>query len=671
MVDMLTMVDLIDTEAVILFEDVSAALMYYEAEPALRAELGVQLLQKLGGPCPAPQDQAGYTRPRLPECCTGLDGGECAGLFALTEGLEYQVASIQGDSGDSRDEGTHDVGVRREVLSVISYAEACDGGWVSGCRGREALTAPAGAESAQRPDEKPQDAAEEKQWARMVRNVFAQLTAAAGKEQVCDGGSFGARLCGGWLQFEFGLAEGGGGSEESDAARAVAKSLLGQEHWGGNLGVWRAFGQAEANVGNVKEAQKIFDAAMMTPTPNAPSTADESAANAAAVWERFAVRRAYAELEIFQGSRERALHVLTSGLTEHEGFISIRPSKKKKKSKRSKDAGASDGPPPVSPIALATAQRAYERFVSAAGNLSQQPDDNGCGRAVHAVVCGALLELLSPVGFSGMRAVFDQALRDVYDPSGKHPPPLSDAGHAPAAPITAGSPRRIASGCEALYAAYIRYTVAHFAGGGAGRVVSPRVVRDILLRALDAFPSNPTFLSCWLLVEGSSQIAANLRAFFHSHCRREDEAGSSEPALWLFAAHFEAKRALGESAGAAGAAGLRVVNLYERALACPEIQHSGVVWSAYLSFLLQRDALLQHSLVDAEDAALAAKRVFFRAIRACGEVKGLWMAAFNSQGLRGLMSKAELTELNELMIEKELRMHVELDEVELPFFSLD
>ena len=65
-----------------------------------------------------------------------------------------------------------------------------------------------------------------------------------------------------------GSGGGGGNSSSNDvaaAARAVAKSLLAQERWGNDLGVWRAFGQAEANVGNVKEAQKILDAAMMTP----------------------------------------------------------------------------------------------------------------------------------------------------------------------------------------------------------------------------------------------------------------------------------------------------------------------------------------------------------------------------------------------------------------------
>ena len=256
-------------------------------------------------------------------------------------------------------------------------------------------------------------------------------------------------------------------------------------------------------------------------------------------------------------------------------------------------------------------------------------------------------------------------------------------------------PRQLGMGCEALYAAYLKYAVAHFAGGGRGGggdhvVVAPRVIRNILLRALHAFPGNASFLSYWVLVEGSSQIAANLRAFFHSCCRN-DAPGSSEPALWLFAAHFEARRALhaswvgdSSSSGTSDSGGtdrsaasvLRVIHLYERAVACPEIQHSSVVWSAYLSFLLQRYTDLQKRSAgqatssEAADAALGAKRVFFRAIRACGEAKCLWMAAFTFPTLCRLMSKTELIELHDLMVEKDIRMHVDLDEVQLPFFSL-
>lgn len=424
-----------------------------------------------------------------------------------------------------------------------------------------------------------------------------------------------------------------------------------------------------------------------------------------ACWQ---IRRAYAELEVLQGNTDRALHVLTSGMgssvscDDGSGFVSIRP--KKAKRRNGEHISADDSPPIVTPIALATARRAYERVREAATASS---GGLGLGGTVHAVVCHALLELLSPAGFQGMRNVFDAALAEIYDPDGQHaqfrpaePPDKVGSSNSMTLLSIARynncssqreTPRHLRVGCEALYAAYLKYTVAHFAGGGVGGaghrvVVAPRVIRNIMLRALHAFPGNASFLSYWLLVEGSSQIAANLRAFFHTCCRN-DVPGSSEPALWLFAVHFEAQRALrgsklssSDSTGGmdgTGSSALRVVNLYERAVACPEIQHYPVIWSAYLSFLLQHYTFLQQGLAAGtistsavNAAALGAKRVFFRAIRACGEAKCLWMAAFNVPALRGLMSKKELVELHDLMVEKDIRMHVDLDEVQLPFFSL-
>ena len=300
----------VDTEGILLFEDVSIALLYYEAEPSLRSELSVQLLQRLGAPCPAAQeDAAGYAPPKLPPCSAALDSrGECGGLFALVEGLEHQLRSNTSSNSQLHNEGDKSVsegggavrGIRREILSVIAYGEACAGGWVSGCRGREALTL--NVDGATHPQGNrgkggAEGLAEDGQkWSGMVRNVFTQMTTAVAmsSDSLTEiEPSFGARLCGGWLEFEFNLEStsggggGGGNSSPSDvaaAARAVAKSLLAQERWGSDLGVWRAFGQAEANVGNVKEAQKILDAAMMTPIPAASTSAHSTATR-----EKFAV----------------------------------------------------------------------------------------------------------------------------------------------------------------------------------------------------------------------------------------------------------------------------------------------------------------------------------------------------------------------------------------------
>ena len=50
--------------------------------------------------------------------------------------------------------------------------------------------------------------------------------------------------------------------------------------------------------------------------------------------------------------------------------------------------------------------------------------------------------------------------------------------------------------------------------------------------------------------------------------------------------------------------------------------------------------------------------------------KQLWLAAFLKPGLRALMHKAELEGLHTMLLEKELRCVVALEDVELPLFSL-
>ena len=52
--------------------------------------------------------------------------------------------------------------------------------------------------------------------------------------------------------------------------------------------------------------------------------------------------------------------------------------------------------------------------------------------------------------------------------------------------------------------------------------------------------------------------------------------------------------------------------------------------------------------------------VFYRAVRACPWVKGLYMLAF--ERLRDVMSMEELKGVHEMMVEKEIRVHVDLNE---------
>lgn len=56
-----------------------------------------------------------------------------------------------------------------------------------------------------------------------------------------------------------------------------------------------------------------------------------------------------------------------------------------------------------------------------------------------------------------------------------------------------------------------------------------------------------------------------------------------------------------------------------------------------------------------------ARTVWWRGVHSCPWVKALWMMGF--QELRDEMKGEELKELYEMMVEKELRLHVDLNEL--------
>ena len=77
--------------------------------------------------------------------------------------------------------------------------------------------------------------------------------------------------------------------------------------------------------------------------------------------------------------------------------------------------------------------------------------------------------------------------------------------------------------------------------------------------------------------------------------------------------------------------------------------HSAALWRLYVLFEIERG--------DREKG----KAVWWRAVRACPGVKALWMMAFEE--LRAVMGREELVGVWEMMNEKELRMHVDLEEI--------
>ena len=226
--------------------------------------------------------------------------------------------------------------------------------------------------------------------------------------------------------------------------RQASKQLLGQPGCAADMGAWAAYAQEEERAGNLREAQKIYDTALvMAPTqriaaggggggggrskwgmgpnerwrsslqvPGAEHPALHSPAvhhvprtsprrhlreeigqpvNRSALcglllcWAAgggaVQIRRAYAELELQCDNADRAVHVLTSGFGgDDAGGF---------QSIKIRSKGKQKPVPPLTPTQLLAARSAYADLAPSDGAARN-------GRcAAHAVVCQALLEFLT------------------------------------------------------------------------------------------------------------------------------------------------------------------------------------------------------------------------------------------------------------------------------------
>lgn len=127
------------------------------------------------------------------------------------------------------------------------------------------------------------------------------------------------------------------------------------------------------------------------------------------------------------------------------------------------------------------------------------------------------------------------------------------------------------------------------------------------------------------------------------HRGREDNNEASVTSHF-FALHTEINRSI-----TLGSNVHTVRGTFERGVSSCCGAHSAGLWKVYFLFELSRSELEK------------AKSVFYRGIKACPWAKELYMMAF--EYLRTVMGETELRGLYELMVEKELRIHLGLEEI--------
>lgn len=166
----------------------------------------------------------------------------------------------------------------------------------------------------------------------------------------------------------------------------------------------------------------------------------------------------------------------------------------------------------------------------------------------------------------------------------------------------------------------------------------PALVRERMTAALEFFPQNTIFLSLYAWNESRARIDDRVRAMLRDRVLLpEYDCITSR----LFAVRHEMQRGNKHSVKAA----------FEHAIESEAGKGSAGLWRLYLLWCAQNQD---------EKIKEQAKEVLYRGMRACPGVKQLMMEAFEM--LRPMMEQEDLKSVYKVMDEKEVRVHVDLEE---------
>ncbi|GAB2286590.1 hypothetical protein Dimus_020987 [Dionaea muscipula] len=153
---------------------------------------------------------------------------------------------------------------------------------------------------------------------------------------------------------------------------------------------------------------------------------------------------------------------------------------------------------------------------------------------------------------------------------------------------------------------------------------------------LQIYPENPQLFRSLVEVCSTYIVPNKLRQLLDSHFQKNP----SVIAL-LFALSFELSR---------GGLQPRIHGLFERALALEQLHTSVLLWRCYIAYE-----------INVAGNFSAAKRIYFRAIHACPWSKKLWLDGFLK--LNGILTAKELSDLQEVMQDKELNLRTDIYEI--------
>nr|CAB3447982.1 unnamed protein product [Digitaria exilis] len=350
------------------------------------------------------------------------------------------------------------------------------------------------------------------------------------------------------------------------------------------------YGRTEAMHGNIEQARKIFDMALLS---TQATTEDlRKKVSILYLW--------YAEMEISvstsrnnSDSMHRAIYIL-SCLGSNIKYA-----------------------PFTGPISRPQVLRARQGFKEQIRGLRYAFASGGIKEESIALVCSASLFESMTSGYSSGLEVIEETFHMAFSGLAFFSfPYLNDSSHN--------------LEFEDLWVYYIKLLQKNLNQLSLSRVW-PSVSQGV-----HKYPYNPKSYSAMLTLSYLYSVSNNLRLTL-------DKCSQRDPSIitLLFALSFEWSKTGSDN---------RIHSLFERALADDKLQKSVLLWRCYLAY-------------EAEKAgnASAARRVFFRAIHACPWSKRLWLDGF--QKLSSILTLKELSDLQEVMRDKELNIRTDIYEI--------
>ncbi|KAK5617501.1 hypothetical protein CRENBAI_005187 [Crenichthys baileyi] len=432
---------------------------------------------------------------------------------------------------------------------------------------------------------------------------------------------------------------------QGKSSKRVAKRLLKEPENRSSLVLWREYAHLEWMLSNLDEARKVFSTA--TEMGGTKGLSSPALCELCLLWSQLEVENTAKELGgVTDVTTSPAVVVLT---------------------RLAEGTSSSSSSQTLSPVSILKARRSYEQSLRSSltslekhirnPQLEEKADQDDPQeeklRLRGLVGCYALFQYLT-VGIPAANTVYSEARERMEELYRSLTPERQlnrdEATGLPSRTVHRHHVSRLASDCQAIavqQAALLRYN------NNVGVCHLP-TLRQMLTSALSAWPSSAPLWSVYIQVENRYHSAGRARRFFHTVTR---DNSSLVPRLFSIVAE-QHRRQLVDAAQRScrlddalpilpeNGLSNRIRGLFEGAASTEMGAHCPLLWRMYIHFLVS------------EGKVDKARGIFYKALQNIPWAKGLYMDAVQ-------LFPEHLQEFVDLMTEKELRLRLPLEELDI------